>query len=83
MDSFDQAWELICDYCRSKITEVAFKTWFSRLKPVSLDFTDGVAILEAPNELDVYKRQHPDNKFIRVDFPALGLPAITVFKPSR
>lgn len=50
MDSFDQAWELICDYCRSKITEVAFKTWFSRLKPVSLDFTDGVAILEAPNE---------------------------------
>lgn len=50
MDSFDQAWELICDYCQSKITEVAYKTWFSRLKPVSLDFEKGLAILEAPNE---------------------------------
>ena len=37
MESFDQAWELICDYCQSKITDVAYKTWFSRLKPVSLD----------------------------------------------
>ena len=50
MDSFDQAWELICDFCRSKITEVAYKTWFSRLKPVSLDFDNGMAIIEAPND---------------------------------
>ncbi len=50
MDSFEQAWELICDYCKGKITEVAYKTWFSRLKPVSLDFDDGVAVVEAPNE---------------------------------
>ena len=50
MESFDQTWELICDFCKSRITEVAFKTWFSRLKPVSLDFEQGVAIIEAPNE---------------------------------
>ena len=50
MESFDQAWELICDYCQSKITDVAYKTWFSRLKPVSLDFGEGVAIIEAPND---------------------------------
>lgn len=50
LDSFDQAWELICDFCKSKITEVAYKTWFSRLKPVSLDFTNGMAIIEVPNE---------------------------------
>lgn len=50
LDSFDQAWDLICDYCKSQITDVAYKTWFSRLKPVSLDFENGMAIIEAPNE---------------------------------
>ena len=50
MDSFEQAWELICDYCKGQITEVAYKTWFNRLKPVSLDFEQGVATIEAPNE---------------------------------
>ena len=50
MDSFDQAWELICEHCKTKITDVAYKTWFTRLKPVSLDFDRGIAILEVPNE---------------------------------
>ncbi len=50
VESFDQAWELICDFCKSQITEVAYKTWFSRLKPVSLDFEKGLATIEAPNE---------------------------------
>ena len=48
LDSFDQAWELICQYCKSNITEVAYNTWFSRLKPVSLDFDRATAIIEAP-----------------------------------
>ena len=50
LDSFDQAWELICEHCKTKITDVAYKTWFTRLKPVSLDFDRGVAVLEVPNE---------------------------------
>ena len=50
LDSFDQAWELICQFCKSNITEVAYNTWFSRLKPVSLDFDRATAIIEAPNE---------------------------------
>ncbi len=50
MESFNQAWDLICDFCKGQITEVAYKTWFSRLKPVSLDFEKGLAIIEAPNE---------------------------------
>ena len=28
-------------------------------------------------------RSHPESRFIKVDFPTLGLPAITVFRPSR
>lgn len=50
MDSFEQAWEIVCGYCKSQITDVAYKTWFSRLKPVSLDFDQGVAVIEAPND---------------------------------
>lgn len=50
MDSFDQAWELICDYCKSKITDVAYTTWFSRLSPASLDFDEGLAVIQVPNE---------------------------------
>ncbi len=50
MDSFNQAWEIICEFCRSQITDVAYKTWFGRLKPVSMDFEKGVAIIEAPND---------------------------------
>ena len=41
---------MICEHCRSRITEIAYKTWFSRLSPVSLDFSEGVAVIEAPNE---------------------------------
>lgn len=50
MDSFDQAWDIICEFCHSRITDVAYKTWFGRLRPVSLDFEKGVAIIEAPND---------------------------------
>lgn len=50
MESFDEAWGLICDYCKSKITEVAYNTWFTRLKPVSIDFENGQFIIEVPNE---------------------------------
>jgi len=50
LESFNDAWALICDYCQDQITEVAFKTWFARIKPVSIDFENGVATLEAPND---------------------------------
>ena len=50
MESFNEAWEIICDYCKSRITEVAYKTWISRIKPINLDFDNGKAILMVPNE---------------------------------
>ena len=50
MESFTEAWGLICEYCKKHITEVAYNSWISRIKPVSLDFSKGVATLEVPNE---------------------------------
>lgn len=50
MESFNEAWDLICDFCKTRITDVAYKTWISRIEPVKLDFAAGDAILMVPNE---------------------------------
>lgn len=50
MESFNEAWDVICDYCKTQITEVAYKTWISRIEPINLDFDSGEALLLVPNE---------------------------------
>lgn len=51
MESFTEVWNLVCSYSQKKITEIAYKTWISRIEPVSLDFSEGVAVLRVSNEL--------------------------------
>ena len=41
MESFHEAWDLICDYCKAHITDVAYKTWISRIEPSSWTSTRG------------------------------------------
>ncbi|MFI3206584.1 MAG: DnaA/Hda family protein, partial [Clostridia bacterium] len=50
MESFNEAWELVCDYCKTQMTDVAFKTWFVKIEPISIDFEQGIAIIQAPND---------------------------------
>ncbi len=50
MNSFNEAWDLICEFCKTKITGVAYKTWIDRIEPIELDFDKGKAVLMAPNE---------------------------------
>ena len=50
MDSFNEAWGIICDYCKQRITEVAYKTWISKIEPIKLDFAEGKAILMVPGD---------------------------------
>ena len=50
MESFSEAWSVICDYCKTKITDIAYKTWISRIEPVNLNFESGEAILLVPND---------------------------------
>lgn len=50
MESFNEAWDLICEFCKNRITDVAYKTWISRIEPISLDFENGSATLMVPNE---------------------------------
>jgi chromosomal replication initiator protein len=51
MESFTEVWNLVCDYCKSKITDIAYSTWIKRIEPVNLDLAQGIAILKVPNEL--------------------------------
>lgn len=50
MDSFNEAWKLICEYCKNHITDVAYKTWISKIEPVKLDFAESKAILMVPGD---------------------------------
>lgn len=52
MNSFEETWEIICDYFKKekKITDVAYKTWISRIKPISVDFEKNVINLLVPND---------------------------------
>ena len=50
MDSFNEAWKIICDYCKERITDVAYTTWISKIEPVSLDFAEGKATLMVPGD---------------------------------
>ncbi len=50
MDSFNEAWDVICEYCRQHITQIAYNTWISKIKPVKMDFAEGKAILMVPAE---------------------------------
>lgn len=43
MESFLEVWSAIGDYCKTKMTEVAYNVWIEPLKPISLE--NGVAVL--------------------------------------
>lgn len=49
MESFEEAWEFICDYCKERISQVAYKTWIERVKPVDIDFDKGIATILVQN----------------------------------
>lgn len=50
MESFSEVWNIICDYCKTKITDVAYKSWISRINPLNIDLDKGDVILLVPND---------------------------------
>ena len=52
MDNFNEGWSIICDYLKQekKIVDVAYKTWISRIEPISIDFEKGIITLMVPND---------------------------------
>ena len=37
MESFSDVWPLVCDYCKNRMTDVAFKVWISPIEPKKLE----------------------------------------------
>ncbi len=72
MDSFNEVWDIICRYCQQQITEVAYKTWISKITPVKMDFNEGKAILMVPGD---FHRQ----TLIRGYMPLLNEAFLNVF----
>ena len=58
MDSFNEAWDVICEYCEQHITKVAYNTWISRIKPVKMDFAEGKAIFKNVRTIAEYVSNH-------------------------
>ena len=45
MDSFNEVWNNVCEFCKSEMTQVAYNSWIATLSPVGM--SDGKAILSA------------------------------------
>lgn len=59
MDTFNEAWDVICDYLKNKkdngkkaISDVAYNAWIKKIQPVGIDFENGRIILTVPNKLN-------------------------------
>ena len=68
MESFTEVWNMVSEYCKSRITEIAYSTWISRIEPVTLDFAGGIAVLKVPNELHRQTILHYYNDMIEEAF---------------
>ena len=85
MESFQEAWELICARLRERkdMTETSYKTWIARIEPVSME--GGTAVLCVPN---VFYKQSIENFYlerIREEFREVfgTIPAINIITAEQ
>lgn len=50
MENFKDTWNVICDYCKKQMTDIAYNTWISKIEPKGLDFDKKKAVLLVPND---------------------------------
>ena len=36
MDSFNEVWNNVCEFCKSEMTQVAYNSWTATLSPVGM-----------------------------------------------
>ena len=77
MESFLEAWDLICNYCKSQITDVSYDTWFSKLVPIELDFEENAAVIQVPNEFHKSTIERGFHKYLNDAIQSVFGPAFT------
>ena len=83
MESFKEAWQLICDHLRQDLTETAYKSWIEHIEPVKLEGSN--ALLCVPN---LFHKQTVENFYMerisRSFEEIFGLvPTITIVTPDE
>lgn len=60
MDSFKEAWPLVCDYCRERVVDVTYQIWISRISPYRIDIDQKIAYLFVPSTFhrDIIQRSY-------------------------
>lgn len=71
MESFNEVWNVISDYCRTHITDVAYKTWISRIQPLDLNFDKREATLLVPNVLHLQTLDRCYKQLLKEGFEAV------------
>jgi chromosomal replication initiator protein len=37
LESFDQVYDMVCQYCRENLSEVSYSLWISKTRPVKME----------------------------------------------
>lgn len=63
METFIEAWNLICDYLKNQIPEVSYNLWIGKIEPVNLDFSSGSVVLKVPTPFhrDIIMKSYQNN----------------------
>lgn len=83
MESFKEAWQLICDHLRQDLTDTAYKSWIEHIEPVKLEGSN--AMLCVPN---LFHKQTVENFYMdrisRSFQEIFGMvPTITIVTPDE
>ena len=60
MDSFKDVWELVADYCHSKVSDMVYKLWIARIKPVSFNGNTAILFVQDQYPMQLIKEKYID-----------------------
>ena len=73
MQSFKEVWDGVCSYCKTKISDVAFKTWIFCMEPVELRDSEAVFFVRSDFQRNIIYDRYRD--LLTAGFEAtLGFP---------
>jgi chromosomal replication initiator protein len=60
MQSFKEVWDGVCSYCKTKISDVAFKTWIYCMEPVELKDSEAVFFVRSDFQRNIIYDRYKD-----------------------
>lgn len=60
MQSYKEVWDGVCDFCKAKISDVAFKTWIFCMEPVELKDSEAVFFVRSDFQRKIIYDRYKD-----------------------